>query len=60
MDQKAVISMLVVGAVAGWLASFLIGWSRWGLLGAIISGIVGSFVGGPLAVGDRHQSRHQE
>lgn len=48
MNQKALISMLVVGLAAGILASFLVGGSKWGLLGSLLAGIVGSFVGGPL------------
>ena len=48
MDQKALISMLVVGLVAGLLASLLVGSGHWGLLGSLIAGVVGSFVGGPL------------
>ena len=48
MDQKALISMLVIGLVAGWLASLLVGAGHWGLLGSLVAGVIGSFVGGPL------------
>lgn len=47
MDQKALTSMLVVGLAAGLLASFIVGGSRWGLIGSLIAGVVGSFIGGP-------------
>lgn len=47
MDAAAIIVMLVVGAIAGWLASLVVGGSM-GLLGYIIVGIVGGVVGGWL------------
>lgn len=47
MTQKELVSMLAIGLVAGWLATWIVGPSHWGLLGAMIAGIVGSFVGGP-------------
>jgi uncharacterized membrane protein YeaQ/YmgE (transglycosylase-associated protein family) len=40
--------MLVVGAVAGWLASFIVGSPRWGLVGYLVAGIIGGVVGGWL------------
>jgi len=48
MDQKALTSMLVVGLVAGVLASLVVGGSRWGLFGNLAAGVIGSFVGGPV------------
>ena len=48
MDRKALVSMLLIGVVAGVLASFLVGSGKWGLLGSTLAGLVGSFVGGPL------------
>ncbi len=48
MDQKALTSMLVVGVVAGLLASFIVGGSKWGLIGNVLAGVVGSFIGGPV------------
>jgi uncharacterized membrane protein YeaQ/YmgE (transglycosylase-associated protein family) len=44
MDATAVIVMLVIGAIAGWLASLLVG-GPWGLIGYIIAGVAGSLVG---------------
>ncbi len=47
MDAAAIIVMLVVGAIAGWLASLVVG-GPWGLVGYIIAGILGGVVGGWL------------
>ena len=43
-----ILSWLVVGLIAGWLAGQVMG-SGFGLVGDIIVGIVGAFVGGWLA-----------
>ena len=48
MDATALLVMLVVGAVAGWLASIIVGGLKWGLLGYIVAGIIGGVVGGWL------------
>lgn len=45
MDAQALIIMLVVGAIAGWLASIVVG-GPWGLLGYIVAGVIGGVVGG--------------
>ena len=45
---RHVVVFLVIGGVAGWLASFVVGGSNSGLLTYLISGVVGSFVGGYL------------
>jgi uncharacterized membrane protein YeaQ/YmgE (transglycosylase-associated protein family) len=47
MEQMGWLAWIVVGAIAGWLASMVVH-SRLGLLGDIIAGIVGAFVGGLL------------
>jgi uncharacterized membrane protein YeaQ/YmgE (transglycosylase-associated protein family) len=45
-----IISWLVVGAIAGWLAGFLVkGDESLGVIGHIVLGIVGALVGGFLA-----------
>ena len=44
MDATAIIVMLIVGAVAGWLASMVAGPLGWGLIGYIVIGIVGGVV----------------
>ena len=43
---RHVVVFLVIGIIAGWLASWIVGGS--GLLGFLISGVLGSFVGGYL------------
>lgn len=45
-DGRAVVLFVVIGILAGWLASFIVGGH--GLLTYLISGVVGSFVGGYL------------
>jgi len=47
MDTRTVIIWLVIGIVAGFLASILVGGS--GLIRYLITGILGAFVGGFLA-----------
>ena len=42
MDARNIVIALVIGLVAGWLASFVVGGS--GLLRYLISGVIGSFV----------------
>ena len=46
LDKRAIAVQVGVGAVAGWLASWLVGGS--GLLRYVITGLVGAFVGGTL------------
>ena len=48
MDPTALLVMLAVGAVAGWLATFVVGTLKWGFIGTIIAGILGGVVGGSL------------
>ena len=48
MDATAIIVMIIVGAVAGWLASVLVGGLSYGLVGYIVVGILGGVVGGWL------------
>ena len=46
MDPKGIVAMIVIGLVAGWLASLVVGGG--GLISYIIWGVLGSFVGGFL------------
>lgn len=45
-DARALLLFAVIGIVAGWLASIVVGGG--GLLQYLISGVIGSFVGGYL------------
>jgi len=47
MEQMGWIAWIIVGAIAGWLASMVVH-SRLGLIGDIIAGIVGAVIGGFL------------
>lgn len=45
-DTRALVVFLLIGALAGWLASILVGGG--GLIQYVVSGVIGSFVGGLL------------
>ncbi len=47
MDANVILTWILVGLLAGVLASLIVGWG-YGLLGDIVIGIVGAFVGGWL------------
>ena len=47
-DDMGIISWIVLGAIAGFLANMIVG-GREGLIGTIILGIVGAVVGGYIA-----------
>jgi uncharacterized membrane protein YeaQ/YmgE (transglycosylase-associated protein family) len=48
MPAETLLIWLVVGAVAGWLAGVIVKGGGFGLLGDIVVGIVGAFIGGWL------------
>jgi uncharacterized membrane protein YeaQ/YmgE (transglycosylase-associated protein family) len=48
MEPTSLIGFLLIGAVAGWLAGLLMRGGGFGLLGNIVVGIIGAFVGGFL------------
>jgi uncharacterized membrane protein YeaQ/YmgE (transglycosylase-associated protein family) len=50
MDANIILTWLLVGLIAGVLASLVVG-SGYGLLGDIIIGIVGAFIGGWIFTG---------
>jgi len=48
MEMEELIVTLVVGGVAGWLAGLIIRGGGLGLIGNIIVGVLGAFIGGFL------------
>ena len=48
LSPGGLIAWLVVGVVAGWLAGLLMRGSGYGMLGDMIIGLIGSFLGGFL------------
>jgi uncharacterized membrane protein YeaQ/YmgE (transglycosylase-associated protein family) len=51
MDPIALLLMLVIGAVAGWLAGVVYAGAGFGLVGNIIVGILGAIIAGALLPG---------
>lgn len=47
MDAKAIVTWIIIGLIAGWLASLIVGGG--GLVRYLITGLIGAFVGGFLA-----------
>jgi uncharacterized membrane protein YeaQ/YmgE (transglycosylase-associated protein family) len=48
MSAESLLVWLLIGAVAGWLAGTIVKGSGFGLVGNIVVGIIGSFIGGLL------------
>lgn len=48
MDTQSLILFLVIGLVAGWLASRIMRAGPFGLVGDLIVGVAGAFIGGWL------------
>ena len=48
MSGEFILVWIVVGLIAGWLASVVVGGIGYGLIGDIIVGIIGAFIGGWL------------
>jgi uncharacterized membrane protein YeaQ/YmgE (transglycosylase-associated protein family) len=46
MSGEAILIIIIVGAIAGWLAGLIVRGAGFGLIGDIIIGIVGAFIGG--------------
>ena len=51
MDLVGIIIMLVIGAVAGWLAGLVYSGAGFGLIGNIVVGILGAIIAGALLPG---------
>ena len=45
MSLEALIILIIIGAIAGWLAGLIVKGIGFGLVGNIIVGIVGAFIG---------------
>ncbi len=45
MDLNSIIILIIVGAIAGWLAGLILSGRGFGLIGNIVVGIIGSFIG---------------
>jgi len=41
-----IIGWLIIGLIAGWLASMIMGRGGYGIVGDIVIGVVGAFIGG--------------
>jgi len=48
MALESLIVLIIVGAIAGWLAGQIVKGMGFGLIGNIVVGIVGAFIGGWL------------
>ena len=48
MSGESILIILIVGAIAGWLAGLIVRGAGFGLIGDIIIGIVGAFIAGWL------------
>lgn len=48
MDITSLITFLIIGIVAGWLAGVIMKGGGYGLLGDLILGVIGAMVGGHL------------
>ncbi|HEY0218152.1 MAG TPA: GlsB/YeaQ/YmgE family stress response membrane protein [Afipia sp.] len=44
MTAQSIIVILIIGAIAGWLAGLIVRGAGFGLLGNIVVGIIGAFV----------------
>ena len=47
-DPQSLIILLIIGAIAGWLAGTIVKGYGFGLIGNIIVGVIGAFIGGWL------------
>jgi uncharacterized membrane protein YeaQ/YmgE (transglycosylase-associated protein family) len=45
MDAQSLIILLIVGAIAGWLAGVIVKGYGFGLIGNIVVGVIGAFIG---------------
>ncbi len=48
MSMETLLIFLLVGAIAGWLSGVIVRGGGFGLLGDIVVGVIGAFIGGWL------------
>jgi len=48
LQTNSLIVILIIGLIAGWLAGKIMGGGGFGLIGDIIVGVIGAFIGGWL------------
>ncbi len=48
MDPQSLIVLLIIGAIAGWLAGVIVKGYGFGLIGNIVVGIIGAYIGNML------------
>ncbi len=48
MALESLLIFLIVGAIAGWLAGVIVRGAGFGLVGDMVVGVIGSFIGGWL------------
>ena len=48
MDPRTILYLVIVGAIAGWLAGQIMRGRSFGLIGNIVIGVIGAVVGGWL------------
>jgi len=49
MTALDIVGWLIIGLIAGWLASMIMGRGGYGIVGDIVVGVVGAFIGGFVA-----------
>jgi uncharacterized membrane protein YeaQ/YmgE (transglycosylase-associated protein family) len=49
LAHESVLALIIIGAIAGWLAGLLVTGYRFGLIGNIVIGILGAGIAGILA-----------
>ena len=48
MDFSSLVIFLLIGIIAGWLAGVIMKGDGFGLLGSMVIGVIGAFIGGYL------------
>ncbi|MGH6980737.1 MAG: GlsB/YeaQ/YmgE family stress response membrane protein [Stellaceae bacterium] len=56
MEGQSIIAILIIGVVAGWLAGLVVKGTGFGLIGDLVVGIVGAFIGNWLLLSVLHLS----